>query len=500
MNATTTKTSLIDWFDEHMNPMAVRYFRQAVQNKTLMIMVILLLALQVGVAVIMVMQNTSFYAGQYLFVGIAICWTLMTCLIVPAYISQRVAADRGDKLDLTSITTMSPFRYINGIFFMGVTILVLMSSVCLPFMTFCYILRGIGFVEIFGTIYGVLSGGLLMLMLGIMCGAYPTRNGKSSGGILLVLLFIISIGPLYGMVSTMLLFGGPSVSWVTVGISGTAGLLLQVGLFYLIAVFKVSPPMSNRMLSLRIYVLFMLAAIAGLSFFLDGFSLDAVESNCVYTAFVIICSMLVAVSEQDAISLRVRTQIPRSKLTRIIAWFFYSGSAAGICWCVAAYAGMLLTLYLADMFFTGSHSSDFNQDFSTLLTIGLYAYCFCMTAVFVRKAVLRDALSPSKTILLLVCLLLMIHIITHTLAVMVVSTSDAWSFWSVFDGLSLRWWMTFNPAVYVVTENKTLFTSTAVPVLSIWAGAITLVMLPWFKVQLQNFTPIKREEIAVFEK
>lgn len=498
MNATTTTNSLIDWFDEHMNPMAVRYFRQAVQNKTLMIMVILLLALQVGVAVIMVMQNDSFYAGQYLFVGISICWGLMTCLIVPAYISQRVASDRGDKLDLTSITTMSPFRYINGIFFMGVTILVLMASVCLPFMTFCYILRGIGFVEIFGTIYGVLSGGLLMLMLGIMCGAYPTRNGKSSGGILIVLLVLFSSGSMV-RTFTSIFWGGPSVSWVTIGLSGTAGLLLQLGLFYLIAVFKVSPPMSNRMLPLRIYVLFMLVALAGLSFFMDGFSMDAVERNCVFAAFVIICSMLVAVSEQDSVSLRVRTQIPHRKLSRLFAWFFYSGSAAGICWCVAAFAGMLLTLYLADMFFTGSHSSDFYQDLSALLTIGLYAYCFCMTAVFVRKAVLRDALSPSKTILLVVCLLLMIHIITHTLAVMAVSTSDAWSFWSVFDGLSVRWWMTLNPAVYVVADKK-LFTSTAVPVLSTWAAAITLVMLPWFKDQLQNFTPIKREEIAVFEK
>jgi len=100
--------------------------------------------------------------------------------------------------------------------------------------------------------------------------------------------------------------------------------------------------------------------------------------------------------------------------------------------------------------------------------------------------------------MIVIILLLIIHIVTHTLAVMTQPYNG--NLWSVFEG-NLLWWMAFDPVVCIIAESQKAFIKSAViPVLSAWAAAVTLIMIPWFKFQLASFSPISRDEIKVLEQ
>lgn len=511
MDAIENKVSLIDWFDEHMNPMAVRYFRQAVQNKTLFVMFIMLLAIQVGAALIISMNSDGLRAGQSLFIGVVVCWVIMACLAVPAYMSQRVAADRGDKLDMTSITTMSPFKYVNGIIVVGLGILLLMASVCLPFLAFSYIMRGIGLVEIFTAVGGITLSSLSMLLLGIMSGTFPNKKGKSSGAAFIVLMIIVGSNIMrfaFSFIPGTTLFSS-SAGYADFTVLGLVSALLPIGLFYLIAVHKVSPEMSNRMMPLRIYMSAAIVTIFAALYFVVGLNSEATLAACWVTVWLIICSLLVAVSEQDEVSLRVRTQIPRTGLLRFLAWFFYSGSAAGICWCVVSFllimfvlffSGRLTSSYVSAGGYTSLSYSDISRGMESILVTGLYAYCFCMTSLFIRRYSARETVKPAKTAIIIIFLLLIVHIVIHTLAVFARPEQYANGLWSVFNGSNLPWWVALDPVACCITDERSIFMATAWPVLMLWAGVITLAMIPWFGSQIKSFSPIEREEIMVLEK
>jgi ABC-type transport system involved in multi-copper enzyme maturation permease subunit len=133
--------------DDRMNPIAVKEFRQAVQSRG--VIVILMLFLLVNLAVIggYVMTSTDasarLDAGRGIFMGL-LGILMFTCVVfVPLYAGGRMSGERNNSdIDLLYITTLSPGAIVRGKYLTATALTLLIFSASMPFMILTYLLRG----------------------------------------------------------------------------------------------------------------------------------------------------------------------------------------------------------------------------------------------------------------------------------------------------------------------------------------------------------------------
>ena len=168
-----TRAAFIDRLDDWINPIVVKELRQAVKSRMVVGILLLFLGLQLFLLGFYLLtrefsgqaQTVDWSAGNSVFrvqQGILL-WTIM--ILVPAYAAVRLAAERSEQnVDLMFISTLRPASIVWGKFFAAVVLAFLIFSACAPFMTFCYLLRGIDIP----TIMVVLGIDLLAMVFGIM--------------------------------------------------------------------------------------------------------------------------------------------------------------------------------------------------------------------------------------------------------------------------------------------------------------------------------------------
>jgi len=373
--------------DDFINPIAVKELRQAVKGRFVAaVLILFLLAQLIIVGCVLIFNDNigqNFQLGRGVFGGLLIV-LLVTCVFfLPAFTAARFAAERSDtNVDLLFITTLRPAQIIWGKTIAAMILVFLFFSAALPFMTVTYLLRGLDIPSTLVAVAFNLLLATICIQVSILVGALP--------GSLLArgFFFLVGLGCLicifvagivladeftFGMGVTTWSFWGPAISTVFL-------MLLGTGLMTMLSVALVSPPSANRALPLRIYLLFVWAAtaiLAAIWYLVEG-DREFWEAWLVMMTLLFSACMLFAVSERHHPGPRVRKRIPRRLPLRILAFFFYSGSAGGVCFSILMLA-LTVAAYCSLAAAFPSLWYD-EESFRFSVTFSLYAIAYLLSA------------------------------------------------------------------------------------------------------------------------
>ena len=387
-------------FDRLLNPIVVKELRQAVRSRFVSGMLILFLIVQLSVVTVVVLdradmaEDFSLSAGREI-TSLLFAILIVACLLfVPLYTGVRLTHERGDiQGDLMYTTTISPWAIIRGKLVSAVMLTVLIYSVCMPFMTFTYLLRGVD-VQVLLLCLGV---GFVGVLIGVQLAILWSCIRAS--GVLRVLMNLAGMGLLVamavGLISLLdeaMSYGLPTDEpefWAVMGTMGALA-LLAVGLVHCLSVALISPDSSNRMLATRIY----LTATWFIALIIAGYWWDEIGDWefmyvwAVGAVAILIAALMVAVSERQELGPRVRRAIPRNPLGRLIAFLFYSGAAGGILWCVIL---MGLTLLIAHLAAPAPGRKRYGWDRDEviyLLGLAQYAVAYALTGLLLWRVLM----------------------------------------------------------------------------------------------------------------
>ncbi|MFW5870995.1 MAG: hypothetical protein ACOC6C_00055 [Verrucomicrobiota bacterium] len=478
------------------NPIVVKELRQAVRSRFVTGVLMLFLFVEVVGAGI-VLWNSSLRgmfsisarleAGRNMFRTLTTILSAATLLFVPIYTGIRLAMERSrSNMDLLYITTIRPNAVVRGKLFAGGVITVLLFAAAMPFMSFTYVLRGIDLP----TVSVALAAGMVLVLASIQAAIFLACLPVSIPfrlivglGFLGCLFFLLTgfNGAVYGMIS----FGVGSQIW-SWDFWGPATIALGViatifGFLHFASVALISPAASNRSLPMRLYVtiawiLWGTAAI-WLSFRLgDEFFLPW----SVLSVMILSPVLLVAVSENETLSARVRNRIPRSLWVRPFAFLFYNGPAAGILWVAVITAISILTAnIIGSAYFPGSHMQEYMEKMGQVSAgVFLYFWAYALTALLLWRLFLKRWLKHSAIWVVALLLMAAVGIVPVLIALAVEENFGDFNnppFWFYAGNIIGLAQDELRPNLFVIA--------------SIWAGSVTLLNAGWFWRQIRLFRP-----------
>jgi hypothetical protein len=345
------RTGLLGWLDERMNPIVLKELRQAVRSRFIVGVLMLLLGLQLLVLLLFVMYDDDLarQGGMRVFGVLYGLLTGLSLLLIAGYAGVRLSSElSGQNMDLMFITTLRPRSIILGKVLAAAILALMMYSTCMPFMSFTYLLRGIDLPTIFASLGASYIGVLLAICLAIFLGSI---RGAVITKLLLAGAFLLSM-ILHGSLATLVV----SMSYGLAGadywpMMGTlVGLeVLGMGLLAVLAIAMVMPPVANRALPVRLYLTIAWAvsgAVAALWAWSQA-SKDPMDVWGTVTMLLLCVAIPVSASERDELPPRVRRMIPRRRLLRPGAFLLFSGSGAGMLWCLLLGGATMAVLYVS---------------------------------------------------------------------------------------------------------------------------------------------------------
>ncbi|MFW6171180.1 MAG: ABC transporter permease [Planctomycetota bacterium] len=474
---------------DRVNSVAVKEFRQAVQSRWVIavLMLFLLINLVVIGGYLMLSPDaaTDTTGGRKIFVILQSVLTLTCIAFVPAYTGLRLSLERNNAdVDLLFITTLTPGAIIRGKFVTATALTLLIFSVCMPFMVLTYLLRGIDLPTIFGILGYSFALCTLANTMGLFAGSVSGSwfiRGLIIVGVIVVLLYM-TVG-LLGIAQSVLIFGGASfwtgmLGWWGIGTALLFG-CLGIGLFYVLAVALMSPKTSNRMLVPRLY---MTAAFLITGVVMLGWSWVQ-PHELVLAPWVVLSGVclgvlvIAALGERDSWSVRVRRTIPRTPVLRGLAFLFYSGSAGGIAWCVLLLAGVGATVLFRNAIARpGVHGFDVMETFGyTSLFFG-YILCYCLTTAALRPVLFRNVPTPHLSVVAL-----------FLGAMMCMGPCLAAFFFDQYLWSNMQWYMLGSPMVLSTTDHEAIVTGGVV--VAVWLVIAVAASFRWALDQWRRFLP-----------
>ena len=478
--------SVLRKFDGRMNPIAVKELRQISRGKFLPVILIGFLFTQLTIAGVVAFLGSP-SPGPDLYRALFGFLTGVCGLLIPAYAGFRLAQERADmNRDLLFITTLKPSSIVWGKTLSAAVLAALIYSVCMPFIVMTYMLRGVDLLSAFLHIVQSYLFALTAILVGILMGGMPVNRFLKTmiGLFALLVVFIVQASGAAFRVPT----GG---SLIHMGVEEAFGaafkflciwVLPSVGFFLLAAAF-ISPPSANRALAPRVYI-----TAAWLVSFV-GVVIWAKISNDHYHIYwwvAVLCAVFgwalaFGVSERDELGPRVRQAIPRSRLRRVFAFLFYSGSAGGFLW---ASAGIVMT-YLAGssaaILFGWTDFKEISEELLNFLGFASFnAWSAAVCAVFIHRMFLRNRVSAAYTWLIAVG----VHLISNLLWAVFAFGFETYRGWDLPELLLA--------VLAVGAAAGSDLGSDGPPTIA--AGVIALVLgcacLPWIVRQAAAFKPV----------
>ncbi|MEE4355809.1 MAG: hypothetical protein V2I97_05020 [Desulfococcaceae bacterium] len=475
---------ITDAIDDHLNPIVVRELRQAVQSRLLagilmLFLLIMLLAMAAAVTTdsfLSAANHRTGGMGRDTFEALFGILVFATILFVPGYTGIRMGMERSaENMDLLFSTAISPGAVIRGKLYAGMVISLLFFSVCLPFMTFTYFLRGVDLPSVFITLSMAFIGITAAIQFALCMGC--NSSNRLAGMVLILITFglLISGGSaIMGTAKDMLRSGigsriGTGDFWMTASL----GLLLTglfMGLFYVLAKANISPSSANRALGIRLYICSVWLICGGLAFaYGHHYRIYAgVEVWFFFSVSVFCFAFLYAVSEKDELSPRVRAAIPRMKILRIPAFFLYSGAASGIAWIFLMTGLTFLIMFFQKDSIPGISS----KDLKIAAGFFLYSCSYAQTGLFIRRTLLARWVRTKYTWIVVLCVLLTVCISPFLYSALISSSSRP----NVLLG---------NVFSFINKPRKTEHFSFALT----WVLLISGLNFPWFIRQMSEFLP-----------
>ncbi len=460
-------SNLMSWFDDRLNPVAVKELRQAVQSRLVVSTLSLLLVLQIGcLAVYLIIvgveeqsRSLSFGGGRVIFTILQGILLFICMLLIPGFAGFRLASERSDtNVDLLFITGLSPLGIVKGKLTAATVLVLLIFSACAPFMMFTYLLRG---VDVFSMIV-ILIIDFLAVLGGIQFALFyasitAPRGLKSLLGLLcagqLFTIFYLTVaGTSILMIEGDLNRVESSYFW-GIALSILIGFVSSMGLFFVWSVALLSPPSSNRALPVRVFTFIAWVATGIVSIIWAHRERDYTPMIVWGTIWLhlLFIQYFVAISEREEWGGRVTRTIPKSFLMRGIAFLFYSGSAGSMLFTLLLTGGTLLTfaLHLNPSGPRWRESRDFQELLYVFLFTCLYTFCFTGTAVLIRNAFLPRRVKGAQTVMVAFLLIVIVSALPYILAYLFMGSRAA------FGRRVTPWWLLPN-AMFTIPQASSL--------------------------------------------
>ena len=500
---------------DRCNPILVKEMRQAVNSRFVSTALMLLLVTELAVMIGMMMsfdasEIPNAFHGREIFKVLQGILVVMSLILIPALTAGRLASERSEvNVDLLFISSLSPREIITGKFLAAAALALLIFSACAPFMTFAYLLRGLDLQTILMVFLVDFLAVLFGTMLGILIGSVPGRLLRILLGLFGILcLCYIAMGAVGG--SVLLIEAGffaeifditPNMLEIWLLLAGFATLLLGViGLLFSWSIALLTPPTANRAFPIRLYTLcfwllatilcdsvsliyrveipVLLAGVAGLALF--GFQ------------------MLGSISERDKIGPRVIRRIPRPFFYRIPAFLLFSGAAGGMIFSTIGMLASVLWMRLWDILFRDIYRTgglSIPEDLidpelpSVMMLIAGYIYCYCMTAVGIRRLLGKTPFQPSITWLLAILLFGLGSVLPHVVYAALDEYPTHNYDYSNAIGIFLTSPISIFHIVYLGDRADISCLSMVEIFVVGWAVVITLINSGWMLKQMENFRP-----------
>ena len=268
--ATTRVARLLGRLDDasdRLSPIVVKEVRQIVRgrefNYSFMIsLVVGLLVAFFGAANASTGNGTT---GQSVFTALTACLALLGIGVVPFGASAALRNERLEQtMDLITVTSLSARKVIIGKLLAQAVKLATLFAGMAPFVATSFLLGGIDFVSIVGSLAIVFFVSVWVCAVALLLSSLAKTRGMSGvllgGGAIALLLFVGGVGILPRIVFGLSRGGGPGVAfgmpagpqgWWALGIFVTFGAASLVNLI-LLAENRLSSPVENKSTALRI--------------------------------------------------------------------------------------------------------------------------------------------------------------------------------------------------------------------------------------------------------
>ncbi len=477
---------LLDRIQDRLNPILVKEIRQALRSRVLswgFVILLLLLLLICGVF-LAAGESQDYAAGRDLFL-----WSLgillgCSIVLVPAFVGVRMAMERSDgHMDLLFITTLSPSRIIWGKLQSALLLSALVFSVVLPFASFSYFLRGVDIVSM----AVLLAAALFLVCNAIQLGTFiACLNVGRVGKILLGLAG--AIGLFVAFVTFMVMAGealrmgvGSMLVSGELWFGAVAFLLIQatvLAVLFALCVTEISPPTTNRVLSLRILVTvawIISGALATLGVAGGGGVPEAIYVWGSCSVVVLGVAACASTSERDELGVRIRRSIPRNRIARVPTFFFWTGSANGLAWAfLLTTATIALTRTIASL--APPTSFGRNEAFDLMLGISLYSIAYALTAAYIRRQLLATRIAQGRTWVLVLLMIFFMSTVPMVIGYMVTNSPA-----------ELMPWLFGNPFALGSKSHRHEYATFAFW----WALIATALNSGWFVARVKAFKPIE---------
>ncbi len=474
-----------------INPIVIKELRQAVRSRLVSGILLLFLATELfGIGIILLSSTKhatiiNYYTGRNTFHFLYIALSTACLLFIPTYAGVRLAMERWDNnLDLLYITTIKPRAVIRGKLLAAMAIALLLFSAAAPFMSFSYLLRGIDLPSIFIAMAFVFIYVAGITQVAIFLACMPTSRPFK------VILGLMSIAGLFWSLILVNIAGWEMIQsgvgnilhdpdTIITAASIIVGVTLTIGMLQRMSVALISPPSANRSLPVRRYATLMWA-VSGLGVFgISNYYYDGEIMMAWMIPSIIITStaLIWGLSENTALSSRVRHSIPHNPILRRLAFLFYNGPVGAMFW---SFWMALLTFvfsYIGIVFIDQS----FDKDLSTLslafLSFFMYAIAYGLTAVLLWRKLLYRRMRYS-TIGVIAGILMVIGALLPSLFALLLRTNA--TTWGV------AWYIgnIFTVASKHHINNHLIFSA-------IWATLAVALNGRWIYTQIKNFVPLQ---------
>jgi hypothetical protein len=474
--------------DDWLNPVAVREFRQAVQSRWVIAILVLFLLINLSVVGCYVVlspdADTSTTGGCTIFIGL-LSVLAITCIgFVPLYSGIRLSLERSDaNVDLLFISTLTPGQIVRGKYLAAMALTLLIFSACMPFLTITYLLRGIDLPTIFFILaytFGLCAAANALGILAGACSGSWLLRGLVDVGVLFCLFYMTAGAIAFANLITM----GVASFGRNLDGYGIAFLLeiVGIGLCYVFAVALLSPKPSNRMLVPRLYITGCWAILGGVLAFWSyaQSSFGPIIAWAFVSGITFTILTVTSLGERDAWTIRVRRTIPRNRLLQAIAFLFYTGSAGGIIWATLMFAlTMSVVSFISPIAGKGGYfgGAAFLHECDDLPTIFLYVLCYSLTVAFFRSILLRNL--STQTLPVFAAFLGVVLALGPYLAAFFGSRQ--------WEQQMLPWYLLGSPLV--LSTNNTVAKNAAGPFVVGWLVLCIFISAPWAFAQWRRFMP-----------
>ena len=350
-----TEVSRWSAWSDRLNPILVREITQALKGRAFIILLSLALASIVVTTLVVAAEGVNQAgAGRDYFVVALTLLTPIAIVLVPIQAFQSMQAElKGGAGEQLLMSDLSPAKIVRGKITAAMVQVFLFLSVFGPMLAMTFLLRGVDVATIGFFLVMTLACSLVATSFAVAMGSLTRAKILSS------LLFAGTASAL-GFSAVGLMAGMEEITreissllqdndfWIGIGITLTA-FAVAIGLFSMIARSLLTHPYENKSTQFR--VLAIVGIVVAVIWIVSAAPMrhwgDAGLALAMGSPMVLVVFWLFAVTEEERLSIRVKTMVPRSRgLAWLVAPFLPGGGRGSLFMVVTAIFTILLATIL----------------------------------------------------------------------------------------------------------------------------------------------------------